>query len=314
MPHRPGPCRGHARPRRWRRVRLGAARDHAGPGAGRRRAGAPTDRRDAGRALPDHRVGRDLRHQRDRGSGAAHRSRRRGAVLEQGPRAQPMLDLRPRGDRRALGPAARRTPRALPALLGLRALARAIDAKDPATRQHSERVAELAGKLARAVGWSPRARPAAERGRARARRRQDRHPETRCCASRPRSPTRSASRSRHAELAARIVEDVLIPEQVEWIRTHHERPDGRGYPRGLRGPEIPEGGGAARRRRRLGRDDRQPGVRRAQERRRGAGRVRAADRPAVHARPRSPRCSSCTPTESRSPAAPTARRLTAAGA
>src|SRR5690349_11541584 len=42
----------------------------------------------------------------------------------------------------------------------------------------------------------------------------------------------------HAELAARIVEDVLAPEQVEWIRTHHERPDGTGYPRGLRGAEI----------------------------------------------------------------------------
>src|SRR5437763_5297753 len=39
------------------------------------------------------------------------------------------------------------------ALLGLRALARAIDAKDPATRQHSERVATLAAKLARTVGW-----------------------------------------------------------------------------------------------------------------------------------------------------------------
>src|SRR5262249_8084984 len=40
------------------------------------------------------------------------------------------------------------------ALIGLRALARAIDAKDPATRQHSERVAALAVKLARAAGWS----------------------------------------------------------------------------------------------------------------------------------------------------------------
>jgi len=41
------------------------------------------------------------------------------------------------------------------ALLGLRALARAIDAKDPATREHSERVATLAGKLARVMGWIP---------------------------------------------------------------------------------------------------------------------------------------------------------------
>lgn len=34
----------------------------------------------------------------------------------------------------------------------------------------------------------------------------------------------------HAELAATIVEGVLGPAQVEWIRTHHERPDGTGYP------------------------------------------------------------------------------------
>src|SRR6202011_6204330 len=47
----------------------------------------------------------------------------------------------------------------------------------------------------------------------------------------------------HAELSARIVEGVLAPEQVEWIRTHHERPDGDGYPDGLTEDEI--SGGAA---------------------------------------------------------------------
>jgi HD-GYP domain-containing protein (c-di-GMP phosphodiesterase class II) len=46
----------------------------------------------------------------------------------------------------------------------------------------------------------------------------------------------------HAELAARIVEGVLAPEQVEWIRTHHERPDGTGYPRRLPEDQIPAGG------------------------------------------------------------------------
>jgi HD-GYP domain-containing protein (c-di-GMP phosphodiesterase class II) len=45
----------------------------------------------------------------------------------------------------------------------------------------------------------------------------------------------------HAELSARIVEDVLLPEQIEWIRSHHERPDGDGYPDGLSEDEIPEG-------------------------------------------------------------------------
>jgi diguanylate cyclase (GGDEF)-like protein len=127
------------------------------------------------------------------------------------------------------------------ALLGLRALARAIDAKDPATRQHSERVAELVGKLARVVGW-PHERavllseaalvhdvgkvgvPDAVLGKV--------------------GPLDAAERKQieaHAELSARIVDGVLAAEQVEWIRTHHERPDGGGYPRGLTSEELSEG-------------------------------------------------------------------------
>ena len=45
----------------------------------------------------------------------------------------------------------------------------------------------------------------------------------------------------HAELSARIVEGVLAPEQVDWIRTQHERPDGGGYPDRLTHVEISEG-------------------------------------------------------------------------
>src|SRR5581483_2996117 len=45
----------------------------------------------------------------------------------------------------------------------------------------------------------------------------------------------------HAELSARIVEGVLAPDQVEWIRDHHEKPDGSGDPQGLTEGDIPEG-------------------------------------------------------------------------
>ncbi len=45
----------------------------------------------------------------------------------------------------------------------------------------------------------------------------------------------------HAEVGASIVTSVRALERVgEIVRAHHERPDGRGYPRGLRGDEIPK--------------------------------------------------------------------------
>lgn len=45
---------------------------------------------------------------------------------------------------------------------------------------------------------------------------------------------------RHAELGGQILEPVdEFREESRWIRYHHERPDGRGYPEGLLDPEIP---------------------------------------------------------------------------
>jgi diguanylate cyclase (GGDEF)-like protein len=127
------------------------------------------------------------------------------------------------------------------AILGLRALARAIDAKDPATRQHSERVAALSSKLARAAGWGPaRATQLSEAALV--------HdvgkvgvPDELLHKLEPLTPSERERLREHAELAARIAEGVLSPEQVTWIRIHHERPDGSGYPRALTEHEIPEG-------------------------------------------------------------------------
>ena len=44
---------------------------------------------------------------------------------------------------------------------------------------------------------------------------------------------------RHPEIGARIVGAAQIGRVDEWILTHHERPDGNGYPRGLSGHQIP---------------------------------------------------------------------------
>ena len=44
---------------------------------------------------------------------------------------------------------------------------------------------------------------------------------------------------RHPELGAALLEDENLTDIREWILCHRERPDGSGYPRGLRGEQIP---------------------------------------------------------------------------
>jgi diguanylate cyclase (GGDEF)-like protein/PAS domain S-box-containing protein/putative nucleotidyltransferase with HDIG domain len=128
------------------------------------------------------------------------------------------------------------------ALVSIRLLARVVDAKNPATRRHSERVAELCSRIADALGWAPE-RVALLRDAALV---HDvgkvgvpapillKPPE-------PLEPGERKALEEHAELGARIVAEVLTPEQVSWVRGHHERWDASGYPDGLAAEEIPDG-------------------------------------------------------------------------
>ena len=60
----------------------------------------------------------------------------------------------------------------------------------------------------------------------------------------PLSPVEWMRVRQHAEIGADIIGRVRSLERVsEIVRAHHERPDGRGYPRGLRGEEIPREAG-----------------------------------------------------------------------
>ncbi|MCC6829890.1 MAG: diguanylate cyclase, partial [Thermoleophilia bacterium] len=129
----------------------------------------------------------------------------------------------------------------LKSLASIQALARAVDARDPYTLRHSERVAELTHRLATAAGWDParavRLREAAllhDVGKVGV-------PDA--VLLKPSKLTAAeADRVReHAALGAQIVAGVLGPEQVAWVRAHHERFDGGGYPDGLAGTVIPEG-------------------------------------------------------------------------
>jgi diguanylate cyclase (GGDEF)-like protein/putative nucleotidyltransferase with HDIG domain len=43
---------------------------------------------------------------------------------------------------------------------------------------------------------------------------------------------------RHPELGAQMIEHISLSDVREWVATHHERPDGLGYPHGLSGSAI----------------------------------------------------------------------------
>ena len=127
------------------------------------------------------------------------------------------------------------------ALSAMRALARAIDAKDPSTRSHSERVARTVELLALTAGWTPQ-RAALLREAALV------HDVGKigvpdAILLKPMSLTREEYDlvKSHAALGADIAAEVLSPDQVVWIRHHHERWDGRGYPDGIAGERIPQG-------------------------------------------------------------------------
>ena len=129
----------------------------------------------------------------------------------------------------------------LQALQSIRVLARAVDAKDRSTRQHSERVAEIAKVLASALGWSTDDASALrdvglvhDVGKIAV-------PDA-ILFKPDRLTAEEFQRVRaHAALGAEIVADVLSAAQVSWVRGHHERWDGEGYPDGLKGERAPEG-------------------------------------------------------------------------
>ena len=127
------------------------------------------------------------------------------------------------------------------ALVSVRLLARVVDAKDPATRRHSERVGDLCAEMAEELGWTTeRAALLREAGLV--------HdvgkigvPDDVLLAPRGLTAEEYALVKEHAALGGRIVSEALNPEQVSWVRGHHERWDGTGYPDRLLAEDCPAG-------------------------------------------------------------------------
>jgi HD-GYP domain-containing protein (c-di-GMP phosphodiesterase class II) len=122
----------------------------------------------------------------------------------------------------------------------VRSLANAIDAKDPYTRGHSERVAVLAAQLAAATGADPatveRYRIAGlihDVGKIGV-------PEAVLCKAGRLTEDEFRLIQKHPTMGVTILRDVpALADVMAGVLHHHERFDGRGYPGGLAGTDIP---------------------------------------------------------------------------
>ncbi|MCD6304078.1 MAG: HD-GYP domain-containing protein, partial [Planctomycetes bacterium] len=122
----------------------------------------------------------------------------------------------------------------------LHALTASIDAKDPYTCGHSRRVADISRRLAETMGLAP---PDVQRtylagllhdiGKIGV-------PEAVLCKPGRLTDAEYEQIKKHPEIGARILGGIRQLEHVvPGILCHHERLDGRGYPRGLSGAQIP---------------------------------------------------------------------------
>ncbi len=125
----------------------------------------------------------------------------------------------------------------------VRALAEILEEVDPYTRQHSVRVAEYSKLLARALGMSERAVQDVEYGALL----HDLGKVGRQYQHILQKPGRlsleeqSTMRAHPGEGAAIVAKVRALKRAADIVRNHHERPDGLGYPFGLRGGDIPIG-------------------------------------------------------------------------
>ncbi|RPI59770.1 MAG: HD-GYP domain-containing protein, partial [Planctomycetaceae bacterium] len=126
-------------------------------------------------------------------------------------------------------------------LMGLlHALTASIDAKDPYTCGHSQRVAIISRRLAEAVGLAPQKvqqiylmgllHDVGKIG----------VPESVLCKAGRLTDEEFEKIKLHPSVGARILGGIRqLDDVIVGIVSHHERLDGRGYPRGLKGSEVP---------------------------------------------------------------------------
>jgi putative nucleotidyltransferase with HDIG domain len=111
-----------------------------------------------------------------------------------------------------------------------------IELQDPALRRHSESVASIAVAIAGSLGRpAARLRTAAllhDVGKLGV-------PRSVILKPAPLTPAEYELIRRHPVTGFHIVDGIGLEREARWVLHHHERPDGHGYPDGLRDQEIP---------------------------------------------------------------------------
>ncbi|HXD57781.1 MAG TPA: diguanylate cyclase [Thermoleophilaceae bacterium] len=118
-------------------------------------------------------------------------------------------------------------------------LAETLDMRDTSTARHSETVARYSRLIATELGMSPREIERVHLGGML-------HDIGKIGISdtilqKPGSLNEAEweEMRKHPELGSRILDGANLQDISAWVRAHHERPDGKGYPLGLSGQQIP---------------------------------------------------------------------------
>jgi putative two-component system response regulator len=120
------------------------------------------------------------------------------------------------------------------------ALALTIEARDPTTKGHCERLAQRAMRLGRVLGVSPDDLSALHRGAYLHDVGKVGVPDSVLLKAGPLSDAEFALMKRHTEIGDSLCTPLQSLRHVRpIIRSHHERLDGSGYPDGLRGDDVP---------------------------------------------------------------------------
>ena len=121
----------------------------------------------------------------------------------------------------------------------LQALGAAIDLRDDETAGHSKRVCRYSLEIARAMGWPDKQLESLARGAYLHDIGKLGVPDGILLKPGPLTEDERKLMQRHVQIGFDVVKDIpFLADTAEIILMHHERYDGGGYPRGLKGEEI----------------------------------------------------------------------------